>query len=129
MIQRHSHLCNLIKAVCPIDGVSIGTWTDKMTWRIDFTPEATTEERAAAQGVVDAFDPTAPVPAEIRDAADETERAECKSDGSIIALVNQTKAEWQAWAGSNFPSLTAAEKNKLGTLFWVVAISVRRQVR
>ena len=129
MIQRHSHLCNLIKAVCPIDGVSIGTWTDKMTWRIDFTPEATTEERAAAQSVVDAFDPTVPVPAEVRVETDEAERTACKADSSIISLIDQTKAEWLTWAGANFPSLTTAEKNKLGTLFWVVAISVRRQVR
>ena len=125
---RHVALNAAISAVCPIYGVSV-TWADKSKWRINFKPEATTEERAAAQGVVDAFDPTAPVPAEIRDAADETERTECRNDSSIIALVNQTKAEWQAWTGSNFPTLTTAEKNKLGTLFWVVAIGLRRQVR
>lgn len=45
-----------LKAVCPILGVSIGRVNDKSTWRIDFTDEATSEQRAAAQAVVDAFD-------------------------------------------------------------------------
>ena len=129
MNSKASALDLAIRSVCPIDGVSVGTWDDKQTWRIDFKPEATTEERAAAQGVVDAFDPTVPVPAEVRVETDEAERTACKADSSIISLIDQTKAEWQAWAGSNFPTLTTAEKNKLGTLFWVVAISVRRQVR
>lgn len=45
-----------IKAVCPIHGVSIGRVNDKQTWRIDFKDEATAQERATAQAVVDAFD-------------------------------------------------------------------------
>lgn len=44
-----------IKAVCPITGVSIGDPEDKATWRIDFLPEASTEQQADAQAVVDAF--------------------------------------------------------------------------
>jgi hypothetical protein len=51
-----------IAAVCPIGSVSIGEDTDKKTWRIDFAPEATQEQRAAAEAVVDGFDPAAPVP-------------------------------------------------------------------
>lgn len=49
-----------INAVCPIHGVSIGHADDKQTWRIDYTDEATAEQRQAAQGVVDAFDVAAP---------------------------------------------------------------------
>ena len=45
-----------ILSVCPITGVSLGTRTDKTTWRIDFKPEATPVQRTAAQAVVDAFD-------------------------------------------------------------------------
>jgi hypothetical protein len=60
---------------------------------------------------------------------DETERTACKTDSSIINLVNQTRAEWVAWAGNNFPSLTNAEKTRLGILFWVVAIGVRQHIR
>lgn len=41
-----------IKAVCPIDGVSIGKPDDKATWRIDFQEAATKEQRAAAQGII-----------------------------------------------------------------------------
>jgi hypothetical protein len=45
-----------IQAVCPIDGVSVGRENDKLTWRIDFKPEATAPQRANAQAVVAAFD-------------------------------------------------------------------------
>ena len=51
-----SLLDQAISAVCPIYGVSIGKLADKGTWLIRFKPEATTEQRAAAQGVIDAFD-------------------------------------------------------------------------
>jgi hypothetical protein len=46
-----------LRSVCPIDGVSIGRKDDKATWRIDFKDEATSEQRTAAQAVLDAFDP------------------------------------------------------------------------
>jgi hypothetical protein len=45
-----------IKAVCPIFGVAVGDETNKLTWRIDFKPEATPGQRVAAQAVVGAFD-------------------------------------------------------------------------
>mgnify|MGYP001583298092 CR=1 FL=1 len=48
-----------IKAVCPIEGVSIGRRDDKATWRIDFKPKATQPQKDAAQAVLDAFDPVA----------------------------------------------------------------------
>ena len=59
-----------IKAVCPIDGVSIGRKDDKLTWRIDFKPEATAQQLTNAQAVVDAFDVAA---AEAPPTADERE--------------------------------------------------------
>lgn len=49
-----------IRAVCPIHGVSIGRAGNKATWRIDFKEEATAEQRAAAQLVLQSFDPSAP---------------------------------------------------------------------
>jgi len=64
-----------------------------------------------------------------RFATDNAERDACAFDSAIMALVNQTKAEWIAWAGTNFPTLTGPERNKLGQLFWVVAIGVRRSIR
>jgi hypothetical protein len=60
---------------------------------------------------------------------DESERTSCRQDSSLMTLINQTRAEWITWAGASFPSLTAAEKSRLGVLFWVVAIGVRHQVR
>ena len=45
-----------LAATAPIDGVAIGDSQNKSTWRIDFKPEATPAQRAAAQAVVDAFD-------------------------------------------------------------------------
>lgn len=53
-----------IAAVCPIAGISIGTESDKATWKIDFHPEATDAQKAAAQAVVAAFDPAARVAAD-----------------------------------------------------------------
>lgn len=54
-----SQLHAQILAACPIDGVSVGLWGDKATWRVDFKPEATQAQRGAAQAVVNAFDPSA----------------------------------------------------------------------
>ena len=68
-------------------------------------------------------------PHEVRVSTDELERLECKIDPQILPLVNQSKAEWITWAGSNFPSLTNAEKTRLGILFWVVSVGVRRSIR
>lgn len=45
-----------IAAVCPIHGVSIGRKDDKATWRIDYAPEATVEQQAAALTVMLNFD-------------------------------------------------------------------------
>lgn len=45
-----------IAAVCPIHGVSIGRKNDKTTWRIDYAPEATDTEKAAAQAALATFD-------------------------------------------------------------------------
>lgn len=42
---------------CPIDGVSIGHWEDRRTWRLSPTPAATSEQVAAAEAYLAAFDP------------------------------------------------------------------------
>ena len=44
-----------IKAVCPIDGVSFGKEDKKETWSIQFSPEATMEQKKAAIEVLDNF--------------------------------------------------------------------------
>jgi len=45
-----------IEAVAPVIGVAIGDLSNKPTWRIDFKPEATAQQRLDAQAVVGAFD-------------------------------------------------------------------------
>ena len=50
-------LDNDIKAECPIHGVSIGSWDDQSSWRIDFKSEATQSEKDDAQTIMDSFDP------------------------------------------------------------------------
>ncbi|OGV53550.1 MAG: hypothetical protein A2017_20850 [Lentisphaerae bacterium GWF2_44_16] len=49
-------LHNAIAALCPIHGVSIVDTADKATWSISFKDEATTEEKAVAQAVIDTAD-------------------------------------------------------------------------
>lgn len=47
-----------VAAVAPIHGISIGSGGDKSTWRVDFAPEATDEQKAQAAQIVAAFDVT-----------------------------------------------------------------------
>jgi hypothetical protein len=54
-------LAKVIAAVCPIQGVAVVDPNDRATWRIDFDPSATDAQRQAAQAVLSAFDPSAPV--------------------------------------------------------------------
>ena len=60
---------------------------------------------------------------------DETEQNVCKIDATILALINQTRAEWATWAGANFPTLTVAERNRMGVICWMLAVAIRRVMR
>ena len=81
----------------------------------------------------DEFVPIDQTPAEVAAATrlttDESERADCKLDATIMNLVNQTRTDWRTWAGTNFPTLSTPEKTRLGDLFWVASVGVRRHVR
>jgi hypothetical protein len=46
----------IVAAGIPIDGVSIGKPNNKLTWRIDFKPEATKEQKIQAQQILADFD-------------------------------------------------------------------------
>jgi hypothetical protein len=81
------------------------------------------EDRAAI------LDPDPPTAVQQREVVDIAEREALKSDGPLMTLVNQTRAEWVSWARTNFPSLSQPEQTKLGNLFWVVAIGVRKHLR
>jgi hypothetical protein len=49
-------LLTAVAAVCPIDGVDIGTFGNKATVTIHFNAAATTPQKTAAQNVVNTFD-------------------------------------------------------------------------
>ena len=53
--MRVAKLHEAIAAVCPIQGVSVGNAADKGTWRIDFDPAATQQQKTAAQAALAAF--------------------------------------------------------------------------
>jgi hypothetical protein len=59
-------LTKTIAAVAPIDGVSVGRIDDRATWRIDFRPEATAEQRAVAKVTMAAWVNMPPVPPPVR---------------------------------------------------------------
>jgi hypothetical protein len=48
-----------IAKVAPVISVSVVNWDDRATWAVDLDPNATPEQKAAAAGVVAAFDPRA----------------------------------------------------------------------
>jgi 5,10-methylenetetrahydrofolate reductase len=53
------NLHDLIEAVAPVEHVSVERWDDRSTWRVTLAPDATAEQRAAAEAVMRAFDPSA----------------------------------------------------------------------
>jgi hypothetical protein len=86
--------------------------------------EPTQAELEAAAGV-----DAAGLALKARREQDGLEVSDCAVDPQVLPLIDQTKAEWIAWAGNNFPTLTAAERTRLGILFWVVAVGVRSKLR
>lgn len=46
----------LSSAEVPVTGISTGRKDDRSTWRVDFAPEATEEQKAQAAQIVAAFD-------------------------------------------------------------------------
>ena len=55
---RTQTLTDRLRAVCPIVGVSIGTWADRTTWRVDYKLGATDTQRNAAQTILAVFNPS-----------------------------------------------------------------------
>lgn len=67
-MKTASDLDSAIRQVCPIIGVSIGSYTDKGSWRIDFDPSANPAQISNANYVLSTFDFNGPdVPASISD--------------------------------------------------------------
>lgn len=99
------HLHHTIVAVCPIVGISIGEPDDRETWRIDFAPGATKQQKAAAKAVLDGFDPAAPTLAEQRSAS-------FKADTGRADLLDRlraaTPAQIDAYVDGNVTDLASA---------------------
>lgn len=68
-------------------------------------------------------------PPDPRAALDEQERATAKVDATILQLVNATPAQLMTFARNNFPTLTLAEQNRIGTILNILAVAVRPHVR
>ena len=57
---------------------------------------------------------------------DEVDATTAKADAKLTALKSLAPAEIRAWVNANFPSLTAAERDRLATLAVAVSILARR---
>lgn len=62
-IDRLERLRTAVLAVCPVEGVSVGKWNDRSTWRVDYSADATSSQRDAAAAVLGAFDGASTAPA------------------------------------------------------------------
>lgn len=89
----------------------------------------TDEEIAEAQANAAMEEAARNTPAALRVADDEEERETCKADGTMLTLINQTRAEWGEWAQTNFPTLTVAERTRMGVICWLLAVAIRRLMR
>lgn len=49
-----------LATVCPTEGVAVGAWEDRGTWRIDYAEGATDVQKAAAMALLTAFDFSVP---------------------------------------------------------------------
>lgn len=110
-----NNLDTAIRAVCPIHGVSVGRANDKTTWRIDFTSDATPEQRVAAQAVVAAFDSVA------EEAAVDSKRLAREALVSTAKLNTvfdnlSTEAEISAFVLRVFPAFTPEQRAVLSLL-------------
>jgi hypothetical protein len=106
------------------DGTIYGCWTVRQP---DDQHHPLQEEVADDHPDVVAF--LAPRPPNPRSVSDEAERESCKGDATLVALINQTRAEWGTWAGANFPSLTAPERTRMGSICWMLAVAIRGLMR
>jgi hypothetical protein len=62
-LDRSDRLRAAVLAVCPVEGISVGKWIDRSTWRIDYSAEATPSQKSAAAAVMNTFDGASKAPA------------------------------------------------------------------
>lgn len=65
-----------------------------------------------------------------RDNSDVTEQLDGKNDAAIIALLNQSKAQWLTWVTANMTFVVLpAERNRMAILCWLVSMCARKLLR
>lgn len=117
-----------VSAVCPIHGVSIVSVEDKQTWSVHFKGEATVQQKAAAQSVIDSFDATSlnepphPVTADDFEAVCQNALGGGDSRIDMRRLLKAKFISDLAWRLGKAPgSLTAqellAERNRIAAIY------------
>lgn len=81
---------HLTAAGIPLDGVGIGRRADRSTWRVDFTSDATDEQRATAAALIATFDPDTQLT--------QTEQDKAGITANLTALFTQIAARQTAIA-------------------------------
>ena len=117
MAQTVTDLHNAIAAVCPILGVSVGSWTDKSTWQINFAPSATDPQKTAAQTVVTNFDPTAPD-------LDDQFVSDTNRQNIVTAIQTATPTQIVNWVNNNVTDLASA-KVVLAKILLLIARTIK----
>ncbi len=116
-----------IRVACPsIDGVSVRDPLDKSTWRIDFRPAASAQERAAAQAALAAFDIAA------QDAAEQAEAgrlAAIDAANAGFAFGGQTLAQLKAMTNAQFDTWWAANVTNAAQAIAVLKLVARALLR
>jgi hypothetical protein len=110
-----------IISVCPIDGVSIGNWNDKSTWRISFAKDVTDAQKTSANIILRNFDPA------IEQAIIDNYTA------SEINYINNLKKDntfkspeqAKAWVQANINNLSDA-KSLLATMAAALCVLIRK---
>lgn len=101
------YLDKAIQVVCPIRGVA----SNRV---IDFSPEATAPQKAAAQAIADGWDFDVPSAAEAADIAAAQALTQCleiaKADTVVQYLRDHTTAECEAYVQANVTDLASARQ-------------------
>lgn len=126
MLNITQKIHSSILAVCPISGVSIGSYLDKSTWRIDFSSAATPAQKLAAQSVIDSFDAAGEIAKDnAQQLADSNDTAAAKADGAVAAFLSMTPAQAAAWVETNVNTF-ADQKAFDKTIAKILCVLARR---
>jgi hypothetical protein len=104
----------VISAVCPLrDGTSLGKRGDSSTIIWTPSPGATTEQRAAAQAIVDGWDWSAEAEAAREEAREEAANPEWTAVRRALAEIESDAAAWEAIKDTASAAQTRAAFTKL----------------